>query len=83
MGIAFVIGAAALALGAVIVALFLPARAHDDDAASRRPTVRRRRARAGGAPPMPRPRWATPAAGDDGAVTAGAPAPGLRLAEVR
>jgi EmrB/QacA subfamily drug resistance transporter len=30
MSIAFVIGAAALALGALIVALYLPARAHDD-----------------------------------------------------
>jgi EmrB/QacA subfamily drug resistance transporter len=31
MSVAFIIGAAALALGAVLVALFLPARAHDHD----------------------------------------------------
>jgi hypothetical protein len=31
MGTAFLIGAAALALGAVIVGLFLPARAHDHE----------------------------------------------------
>jgi hypothetical protein len=35
MSTAFLIGAAALALGAVIVALFLPARARDDEAATR------------------------------------------------
>jgi hypothetical protein len=39
MGVAFVVGAAALLAGAVIVALFLPARSHDHEGSPARPAT--------------------------------------------
>jgi MFS transporter, DHA2 family, multidrug resistance protein len=92
MSIAFVVGAAALALGAVIVALYLPARAHDD---MREPATAGDGAAPGRAPadgataPADAPADArsgpavAPAGNGDGAVPAGSPAPAPDSAEAR